>query len=75
MRVPSLLSALVLAAVVLAAPARAADTFNQEEIMAKAKGFFGDTTKGLAEAIQKVFKEQGEPNALILGEEARNWLA
>lgn len=70
MRLPSLLSALVLAAVVLAAPARAADTFNQEEILAKAKGFFGDTTKGLAEAIQKVFKEQGEPNALILGEEA-----
>ena len=38
--------------------------------MAKAKGFFGATTKGLAEAIQKVFAEQGQPNAVILGEEA-----
>ena len=52
-------------------PARAdGDTFNQDEILAKAKGFFGATTKGLAQAIEKVFKDQGEPNALILGEEA-----
>ncbi len=51
-------------------PARAADTYTQEEILAKAKGFFGATTKGLAEAVQKVFAEQGQPNAFITGEEA-----
>jgi len=70
MRVLTLITAVLFASFVVAAPARASDTFNQEEILAKAKGFFGDTTKGLAEAIQKVFKDQGEPNALILGEEA-----
>ena len=50
--------------------ARADDTYSQDEIIAKAEGFFGATTKGLAEAIQKVFEDQGKPNAIILGEEA-----
>ncbi len=43
--------------------------FKQEEILKKAEGFFGGTTEGLARAIEKVFAEQGEPNALIIGEE------
>jgi hypothetical protein len=46
------------------------ETFSQNEILQKAEGFFGSTTKGLAEAIQKVFEDQGEPNAYIAGEEA-----
>lgn len=50
-------------------PARAADTFTKEEILAKAHGFFGTTTKGLADAVQKVFADKGAPNAVILGEE------
>lgn len=45
------------------------DTFSQEEILAKAKGFFGEATEGLARAIQKVFEDQGRPNAFIAGEE------
>lgn len=62
-------------AVVLAAsiaqPVRAAedDTYSSDEIMGKAIGFFGDTTKGLAKAIEKVFKDQGRPNGFIAGEE------
>ena len=59
-----------LMAVAVVRPAQADDTFSQEEIMSKARGFFGSTTKGLAEAIQKVFADQGQPNAIILGEEA-----
>jgi hypothetical protein len=52
-------------------PAGAAhDTFASEEISAKAKGFFGATSKGLAEAIEKVFQEKGRPNAYITGKEA-----
>ena len=68
--IPTLFACVLAAAVTVAAPAHADDTYSQDEIMAKAKGFFGATTKGLAEAIQKVFAEQGQPNAVILGEEA-----
>lgn len=45
-------------------------TYSQEEIMAKATGFFGSTTEGLAKAIEKVFADQGRPNAYIAGNEA-----
>lgn len=43
--------------------------YTQEEIVQKAETFFGDVTEGLAKAIEKVFAEQGRPNALIIGEE------
>ena len=46
------------------------DTFSQQEIMTKARAFFGETTGGLAKAIEKVFADQGRPNAYIFGEEA-----
>ena len=45
------------------------DTYSMEEISEKAKGFFGETTEGLAKAIEKVFNEQGRPNGYIIGEE------
>jgi len=53
------------------APARAADddSYSQDEILAKAKGFFGETTEGLAKAIEHVFEDQGRPNAYVTGEE------
>ncbi len=44
-------------------------TYSEDEILSKAKGFFGATTKGLAKAIEKVFEDQGRPNAYITGEE------
>ena len=44
-------------------------TYSEGEILSKAKGFFGATTKGLAKAIEKVFEDQGRPNAYITGEE------
>ncbi|CAA0078317.1 Uncharacterised protein [Zhongshania aliphaticivorans] len=43
--------------------------FTKEEVLEKANGFFGETTAGLAKAIEKVFEEQGSPNAIITGEE------
>ncbi|MEX2451371.1 MAG: DUF1134 domain-containing protein [Rhodospirillales bacterium] len=46
------------------------DTYSQEEVLNKARGFFGETTKGLAKAVEKVFQEKGRPNAVITGEEA-----
>lgn len=45
-------------------------TFSKNEIAQKAEGFFGATTKGLAEVIEKAFADHGRPNALILGSEA-----
>lgn len=45
-------------------------TFSESEVLEKAEGFFGETSKGLAKAIQKVFEDHGEPNAFITGEEA-----
>ena len=44
-------------------------TYSKEEILAKAEGFFGSTTKGLAEGVEKVFDDLGQPNAFIQGEE------
>ena len=45
------------------------DFYNKDEVLEKAKGFFGSTTKGLAEGIEKVFNDLGGPNAYIEGEE------
>ena len=66
----------VIAAGISSAAAQAATeeatdaTYSENEILDKAKGFFGATTKGLAKAIEKVFADQGRPNAYIIGEEA-----
>jgi len=43
--------------------------FTPAEVTKKAAGFFGDTTEGLARAIERLFNEQGRPNAIIEGEE------
>tara|TARA_R110001592_G_scaffold43060_1_gene139844 strand:+ start:4251 stop:4859 length:609 start_codon:yes stop_codon:yes gene_type:complete len=68
----------ILMTLVLAAPAFAEDKavksksnegFTKEQVLEKADGFFGETTAGLAKAIEKVFAEQGRPNAIIAGEE------
>ena len=51
------------------------DKYTQDEILMATKGFFGDTSKDLATIIEKVFKDQGEPNAYITGEEAAGAIA
>ncbi len=45
------------------------DTYELNEILQKTEEFFGSTTEGLAKAIEKVFAEQGKPNAYVTGEE------
>jgi hypothetical protein len=44
-------------------------TYTQDETMAAAKNFFGGTTEGLAKAVEKVFSDNGRPNAYIVGQE------
>jgi hypothetical protein len=46
------------------------DTYSPEEILSVGHGFFGKTTRGLANAVEYVFQRQGEPTAYIVGEEA-----
>ena len=70
MRIEKIPLFLVFALILAAAPVRAADdTYSVDEITAKATGFFGDTTAGLAKALEKVFADHGRPNAYITGEE------
>ncbi len=45
------------------------DTYSSEEILAQGHQFFGKTTRGLAESIEYVFRNNGEPTAYIIGEE------
>ena len=47
-----------------------AGTFSQSEIMRAGHGFFGSISSGLAQVIQKAFRDQGQPNGYILGEDA-----
>lgn len=51
-------------------PVAADNTYTQEEILQMVEDFFGRGAEGLAKVVQKVFKDQGEPNAFIAGEEA-----
>ena len=64
--------AIITLAIVAMAPAtsKAADDFYTEnEILNAARGFFGETSGGLAAAVEKIFGELGKPNGYILGEE------
>ena len=52
-------------------PVQAADdTYEEDTILKEADAFFGGGAEGLAEVIEKLFKEQGRPNAFIKGQEA-----
>ena len=65
----NILSTALTIALLITVPARADETYTFEEITAKAEGVLGDTTEGLAKAIEKVFANLGRPNAYIAGEE------
>lgn len=44
-------------------------TYSEQEILAQVDAFFGQGAENLALAVQKAFRDQGEPNAYIAGEE------
>ena len=46
------------------------DTYEEDTIIDEAANFFGEGAEGLGEVIEKIFKEQGRPNAYIKGTEA-----
>ena len=45
-------------------------TYDQSTILSEAESFFGKGAEGLGEIIEKIFKENGEPNGYIKGQEA-----
>ncbi len=51
-----------------AAPASAA--YQKDDVVSAAEGVFGKGAEGLASLIEKILKDQGEPNAYIAGREA-----
>lgn len=56
-----------------AAPAEAKQddlTYDEKTVLKEAEEFFGAGAKGLADVVEKVFKEHGRPNGFIKGEEA-----
>jgi hypothetical protein len=48
----------------------AVPTHKKDDLIGAAEGVFGKGAQGLAEMIEKILKEQGEPNAYIAGREA-----
>jgi hypothetical protein len=45
-------------------------TFHRDDLIGAGEGVFGKGAKGLAQIIEKILKDQGEPNAYIAGREA-----
>ena len=52
------------------ATTQAADTYQREDLLAAGEGVFGKGAAGLAGILEKVLKDQGQPNAYIAGREA-----
>jgi len=65
------LGAILIALSLASTPTAAAeeDTFGPDEILAASRTFFGAATAGLGEVMEKLFAEQGRPNAYVTGEE------
>lgn len=66
------LSAAAALVLVVATPTLAADdddTFNPDEVTHAAADFFGIASEAAAKAVQRVFKDQGQPDAYIKGDE------
>lgn len=52
------------------AAASAATTFRKDDLIGAAEGVFGKGAQGLGELMEKILKDQGEPNGYIAGREA-----
>ena len=53
-----------------AADAPKATTYQKDDLIGAAEGVFGKGAEGLAGIIENILKDQGEPNAYIVGREA-----
>jgi hypothetical protein len=75
-RFPQILGRLLLTACLLvfvhgtAAAADEPEKYQENEIVNAVANFFGMTTEAAARVVERIFRERGEPNAYIRGEEA-----
>ena len=67
--VPVLAFAAGLVVPAMPAGAEGDETYSQNEIVNAASDFFGTTTAAVAKAVERVFAEQGLPDAYIKGDE------
>jgi hypothetical protein len=67
--VPAFALALILTLAAKPAGAEGDETFSQNEIVQAASDFFGTTTAAVAKAVERIFAEQGLPDAYIKGDE------
>ena len=51
-------------------PTGKAATFHKDDLIGAAEGVFGKGAKGLGQLVEKILKEQGEPDGYIAGREA-----
>ena len=51
-------------------PAGKPATFHKDDLIGAAEGVFGKGAKGLGQLVEKILKEQGEPDGYIAGREA-----
>ncbi|MBK1720288.1 DUF1134 domain-containing protein [Thiocystis violacea] len=56
-------------------PVQALEAYRQEEILEKVSTFFGKGAENLGLVVQKAFRDHGEPNGYIAGEEVAATLA
>ncbi len=69
---PAVVAAPIVAAPSVTAPIVATSSpqvFEQKTIQEQAAAFFGETSEGLAKALEDAFKREGKPNAYIKGQE------
>ncbi|WP_121886943.1 DUF1134 domain-containing protein [Sphingomonas sp. PP-F2F-G114-C0414] len=52
------------------ATTQAADTYQRDDLLAAGEGVFGKGAAGLGGILEKILKDQGQPNAYIAGREA-----
>jgi hypothetical protein len=52
------------------APSSAGSSYQKDDVVGAAEGVFGKGAEGLASLIEKILKDQGQPNAYITGREA-----
>jgi len=50
-------------------------TYEQQDVLAAAEGVFGRGAEGLAKLIESILRDQGQPNAYVVGREAGGAIA
>lgn len=67
----TVMTLLIVLSLVLINPVTAAEpVYSEDEVVQAIEEFFGTGAEGIAKVVRKVFKEQGQPQAIIVGEEA-----